>query len=569
MAATRYARIYHTSTQGINIQFLSAAARTAFSEKFNAFHASHEHDGKVPRIENVNRSKIGTWETIHKVETVTIDGYSWSEIRHYHEQDMVGIHTRYEMPTCCIPPIIEIDNEFVDSVTLTRHELSAIFGDMPDEDYQSLLESVKAEGFIDNVIRLVGNQVLDGWHRYRAATELNIIRKLRFTQWKADEGKPHAFVIARNIERRHLSASLRAQIVISVNERFEKGNVKAQRDDSGTPNGEPKTREELAREAHVGIRTIDRAVQVEKAGASELVISGEKSASEVLKEREASKVLKEKKKILKDMWDIRKRITEFFLDEGDTPLNTGTTLVKLEKGFAKATEYLREPFERVIPRFNATSYMIYEERALESGISVEDLWSEHKAMRTYEGDLRLYKREDWSPSTNWILPMLKVKDDEPQATPEPAPEPTPEPEETLSDDGEVATSGNRNTETGEASASPSSVEVETEDEANDASVGGEVEQSRTDVSSDVMVLPYAEPRPVSDVKIAPPTDEKPFPTPKKWARLVVNTDTLRILLKTYPLIDDTNFHDGLLDELQDAFVQILKKRGYIKEDDDE
>ena len=98
------------------------------------------------------------------------------------------------------------------------------------------------------------------------------------------------------------------------------------------------------------------------------------------------------------------------------------------------------------------------------------------------------------------------------------------------------------------------IEAETEDEANDP---------------DVIVLPYAEPRPVSDVKIAPPTDEQPFPTPKKWARLVVNTDTLRVLLKTYPLIDDTNFHDGLLDELQDAFVEILRKRGYIKEDQDD
>ena len=83
-----------------------------------------------------------------------------------------------------------------------------------------------------------------------------------------------------------------------------------------------------------------------------------------------------------------------------------------------------------------------------------------------------------------------------------------------------------------------------------------------------MVLPYAESRPVSDVKIAPPTDEQPFPAPKNWARLVVNTDTLRVLLKTYPLIDNTNFHDGLLDELQDAFVEILRKRGYIKEDED-
>ena len=45
-----------------------------------------------------------------------------------------------------------------------------------------------------------------------------------------------------------------------------------------------KTRQELAQDAGVGTRTIDRAVQVEKVGRSEEVIAGKKTATQVLAE---------------------------------------------------------------------------------------------------------------------------------------------------------------------------------------------------------------------------------------------------------------------------------------------
>lgn len=174
-----------------------------------------------------------------------------------------------------------MDRKFTDSDTLQRHELSAIFGDMPDPDYASLLVSVEKDGFIDDVIRLVGDEVLDGWYRYRAAKQLNLLRKLRFRQWnEKEEGDPAAFVLARNIERRHLSAAQRAQIVVSFNARFEHGGDRTQ---SKLQDCDLKTQAELAEEAGVSKRTISTAVQVEKAGASEAVISGEKTASEVLK----------------------------------------------------------------------------------------------------------------------------------------------------------------------------------------------------------------------------------------------------------------------------------------------
>ena len=147
---------------------------------------------------------------------------------------------------------------------------------MPADDFQSLIDSVQTDGFIDPIVRIHEGQILDGWHRYRAAQELNLIRRLKFQEWDEDEhrdGDPKAFVLARNIERRHLSASQRAQITVAFNERFGHGGDRGKMQDCNL-----KTQQDLADQANVSKRTIATAVQVEKAGQSEAVIAGEKTA---------------------------------------------------------------------------------------------------------------------------------------------------------------------------------------------------------------------------------------------------------------------------------------------------
>ena len=298
MAANRYGQIWHGDHHHINIRFPSNEARLKFQIEFEAYHASHDHEGDVPAFISVTTKdlKLGTGsrspQDLVKAETdkdyrITIDGYSWSEIHEYHNPSGFSEYFWYRVPTCCVPPTIVIDHEFVDSNTLQRHELSAIFGDMPETDFQSLLESVQTDGFIDPIIRIHEGKILDGWHRYRAAQELNLIRRLRFQEWNEDDkrdGDPKVFVLARNIERRHLSAGQRAQIAVTFNERFEHG---ANRFTLESPNDDSKTRTELAEQVGVGTSTIDRAVQIEKAGQSEAVIAGEKTAGEVLEEQKA------------------------------------------------------------------------------------------------------------------------------------------------------------------------------------------------------------------------------------------------------------------------------------------
>ena len=55
---------------------------------------------------------------------------------------------------------------------LERHSLSAAFGDMPDDQYADLLESIRQNGVRQSVIKVFEGKVLDGWHRYKAAHEV-------------------------------------------------------------------------------------------------------------------------------------------------------------------------------------------------------------------------------------------------------------------------------------------------------------------------------------------------------------------------------------------------------------
>ena len=295
MAMNRYGRIYHSDLQFNTLRFPSADARQEFAEKFEQYHAKYDHDGEPPRFESIAAAEANKG-VVHDVHEASIDGYSSNQIWEYHNNDNGDRWTHYEPPTTIAPPVIVVERlgEFVDSSTLTRHELSAIFMDMPDEDFQNLLKSVERDGFKDPIIRMIDTQVLDGWHRYRAAKELNLLRKLRFRQWnEQDEGDPAAFVYARNQNRRHHSKAIRAQIAITFHKRFGHG---GDRTDASGQNDDLKTRQEIADEVGVSTKTIDRATQIEKSGRAGEVISGEKSASEIITEltvQELSKQLSE------------------------------------------------------------------------------------------------------------------------------------------------------------------------------------------------------------------------------------------------------------------------------------
>ena len=512
MASTRYGRIYHGDHHHNNIKFPSSEARDTFAKEFEKYHNSHEHDGEAPRFEFVKASEIKSYERGAKeADALTLDGYDWAEIHKYHNREFPDTHTHYRMPTCCVSPIIVFDREFVDSGTLKRHELSSIFGDMPETDFENLVKSVEQDGFMDSLIRVLDGKVLDGWHRYQAALSLNLVRKLMFMPWDDEkDGEAIAFVSARNLERRHLTASQRGQIVVFLNERFGWGG-----DRSKTPDDALKTKADLAAEANVGASTIDRAVKVEKLGKSEAVISGEKTASQVIKEetlkslweqvsaempewkrrnkekskyesdhigrasqsmliaalrfhkdsdadgaatvvelkqllelikadtlsfiievrrvlkesqqpvesesetaddRDASKLLKKKKQTLKSMWDARVQAARDYTGDADTELNQYLSLPQLEDGFARYHEIYEAPFKSGMKRIaSANSFSNFQERALESDVSLEDLEKECRAINTYAFDILKWKDQEWIQSMlQWRKNALSKPDPEPE-----------------------------------------------------------------------------------------------------------------------------------------------------------
>ena len=523
MASTRYGRIYHGDHHHNNIKFPSPGARDLFTAEFKKYHDSHEHDGEAPRFEFIKATDVrdvyGGGRN-HNHGEITIDGYAFYEIKEYHNREHPDTYTHYRVPTCCISPIIVLDREFVDSGTLQRHELSSVFGDMPETDFENLVKSVEQDGFMDSLIRVLDGKVLDGWHRYQAALSLNLVRKLMFMPWDDEkDGEAIAFVSARNLERRHLTASQRGQIVVFLNERFGWGG-----DRSKTPDDALKTKADLAAEANVGASTIDRAVKVEKLGKSEAVISGEKTASQVIKEetlkslweqvsaempewkrrnkekskyesdhigrasqsmliaalrfhkdsdadgaatvvelkqllelikadtlsfilevrrvlkesqqpvesksetaddRDASKLLKKKKQTLKSMWDARVQAARDYTGDADTELNQYLSLPQLEDGFARYHEIYEAPFKSGMKRIaSANSLSIFQERALESDVSPEDLEKECRAINTYAFDILKWKDQEWIQSMlQWRKNALSKADSKPEPKPDPEPEP--------------------------------------------------------------------------------------------------------------------------------------------------
>lgn len=93
------------------------------------------------------------------------------------------------------------------------HPYALIFPPMSKQDYDALAEDMRANGLLDP-ITLYGGQILDGRNRYRACANLSI--KPRFVEFEGDEESALAFVISKNLARRHLNEAQRAMVAESL-----------------------------------------------------------------------------------------------------------------------------------------------------------------------------------------------------------------------------------------------------------------------------------------------------------------------------------------------------------------
>ena len=99
----------------------------------------------------------------------------------------------------------------IDGITYTRHPLSALFGNLSDEDYALLKSSIEQVGQQRPILLAAGDdyRVLDGWNRLRALSELGLSPVTRRAEAGTDEVQ---LVTAVNLAQRTLSAGQRALI---------------------------------------------------------------------------------------------------------------------------------------------------------------------------------------------------------------------------------------------------------------------------------------------------------------------------------------------------------------------
>ena len=143
---------------------------------------------------------------------------------------------------------------------MERHELSQLWGDMPEPEYQQLVESIRdtKETYIKFIIWTYEGKVLDGWHRYKACEELGVL-----TPTLPYNGQdPAGFVIRANGLRRHLTPSQRSDAIVSCVKWREGGRPKTVSNDTDScPDDVPQEmgRAEMAAAVGVSEPTISRA----------------------------------------------------------------------------------------------------------------------------------------------------------------------------------------------------------------------------------------------------------------------------------------------------------------------
>ncbi len=151
----------------------------------------------------------------------------------------------------------------VAAATLKQHPLSSAWVSMNDEDFQALKDSIENIG-VQNPITLFDGMVIDGWHRYTAATELG----MNCPAVELGDVDPCDFVMAQNKHRRHTTQSQMAMAATEVN---------AWRATAGRPVNcagpaqLPKTSQEMAQAAGVGVRSIVQAKAVKTKAAPEVI----------------------------------------------------------------------------------------------------------------------------------------------------------------------------------------------------------------------------------------------------------------------------------------------------------
>lgn len=153
-----------------------------------------------------------------------------------------------------------------------QHPLSKAFPRMPTSEFNGLINDIRQHGQREPITIFEG-MILDGWHRYRA---MQFLDAKPHTCQLAKNADPVAFVLSRNLHRRHLNASQRAVAVVDCSKWKPVGRPpKESATESPLSNGQ------MAKMADVSESTIKDAKAVVVAGKQEEVHNGSASAKSI------------------------------------------------------------------------------------------------------------------------------------------------------------------------------------------------------------------------------------------------------------------------------------------------
>jgi len=114
------------------------------------------------------------------------------------------------------------------------HPAAELFPLMEGEEFEGLVASIKEQGLRESVWVTADGQLLDGRNRVRACHAAGI----EPTRRTFSGGDPVAFVMALNMERRHLTVGQRALVALKLVPMYETEAAKRQAQAPGKPRGE-------------------------------------------------------------------------------------------------------------------------------------------------------------------------------------------------------------------------------------------------------------------------------------------------------------------------------------------
>jgi hypothetical protein len=159
-------------------------------------------------------------------------------------------------------------------MTIPFHPYADVFNLIAGSEFEQLVEDVRKHGLRDRIV-LYDGMILDGRNRYRAAIAAGLLsedddpddRPAHFQRFvSAVDGDPIAFVISKNIFRRHLTVAQRSYAMAEV-ETFRHGGAREQ---DANLQLDRASRAELAERAGVSERSIASAAVVRDHGVAEL-----------------------------------------------------------------------------------------------------------------------------------------------------------------------------------------------------------------------------------------------------------------------------------------------------------